>query len=206
MHRPVGACPPQHRLERSCPFAGIRGCPLRASILPTRPPFMVASSTRCKPKAVHCLHQHFLLRVCGPSSAWRRGSQAQEERGLEDVRQTGSAKRKAAIKRAREEGERRCLEELKALAEGARYRPVCGEHEWEGRGATPNNAAGVGCHKINLVLVEGRMAYTKRRLRQFPPMGAPDHLDHLLISTLRCMPYTLAARRTMPGCEWSCET
>eukprot|EP00903_Cladosiphon_okamuranus_P006278 g6160.t1 len=45
--------------------------------------------------------------------------QAQEERSLEKVRHSGSAKRKAAMKRAREEGERRCLEELKALAEGA---------------------------------------------------------------------------------------
>eukprot|EP00752_Nemacystus_decipiens_P008781 g7835.t1 len=45
--------------------------------------------------------------------------QAQEKRGLDDVRLSGSSKRKAAIKRAREESERRCLEEIKALAEGA---------------------------------------------------------------------------------------
>lgn len=57
----------------------------------------------------------------GYRSRGSAGSQAQGERSLEDVRQSGSAKGKAAIKRVREEDERRCLEELKGLADGARY-------------------------------------------------------------------------------------
>ncbi|CAM9598295.1 unnamed protein product [Ectocarpus sp. 12 AP-2014] len=43
----------------------------------------------------------------------------QEEQGLRAIRDRSSAERKAALKRIREEGERRCLKELKALADGA---------------------------------------------------------------------------------------
>ncbi|CAM9658462.1 unnamed protein product, partial [Ectocarpus sp. 8 AP-2014] len=43
----------------------------------------------------------------------------QEEQGLRAIRDRSSAERKAALKRMREEGERRCLKELKALADGA---------------------------------------------------------------------------------------
>ncbi|CAB1110728.1 unnamed protein product [Ectocarpus sp. CCAP 1310/34] len=43
----------------------------------------------------------------------------QEEQGLRAIRDRSSAERKAALKRIREEGERRCLKELKALADSA---------------------------------------------------------------------------------------
>ncbi|CAM9431979.1 unnamed protein product [Ectocarpus sp. 12 AP-2014] len=43
----------------------------------------------------------------------------QEEQGLRAIRDRSSAERKAALKRVREEGGRRCLKELKALADGA---------------------------------------------------------------------------------------
>ncbi|CAN0208525.1 unnamed protein product, partial [Ectocarpus sp. 13 AM-2016] len=43
----------------------------------------------------------------------------QEEQGLRAIRDRSSAERKAALKRIREEGKRRCLNELKALADGA---------------------------------------------------------------------------------------
>ncbi|CAN0113787.1 unnamed protein product [Pylaiella littoralis] len=45
--------------------------------------------------------------------------QAQEERGLAVVRDRGTRERKAAVKRAREVGERQCLKELKYLADAA---------------------------------------------------------------------------------------